>query len=100
MPTGSSSNRWSVPAGKRWRQNAGRRGRMGEWSTAPIGSRVLVQELQREIQHELIERLGFEASEAVAECRLGDDGLRHGPVPAGTADLTKVLSDELPGIAR
>src|SRR6478672_9599457 len=49
MRTGSSSNRSSAPAGKRWRQNA---------------------------------------------------GLRHGAVPARTADLAEVLPDELAGVPR
>src|SRR6476620_5008263 len=100
MRTGSSSNRSSAPAGKRWRQNAGRPGRMGDGSAAPIGGRVLVQELQCEIQYELIERLGFETSEPLAECRFGNDGLRHGAVAARTADLAEVLPDELAGVSR
>ena len=73
---------------------------MGDGSAAPIGGGILVQELQCEIQYELIERLGFETSEPLAECRFGNDGLRHGAVAARTADLAEVLPDELAGVSR
>ena len=74
--------------------------RMDDPSAAPISGRVLVQELQREVEDELIERLGFQAAETVAEGGSRNDRLRHGPMSPGTANLTKVLADEFSGVSR
>ena len=72
----------------------------GGWFAPPLGGRVLVQELQREVEHLLVQLVTLEVAEALAKGRHRHHRLRHGPVPAGVADLPEALADELARVPR
>ena len=60
---------------------------------------MLVEELERELEHLVGELLGLQVAELLLERPERDDGLGHRAMAAGAADVVEVLPHELAGVA-